>query len=614
MLDNLPMELVQNITTWLHRTQDLAECMVVCRPWLRLFMLALYDNITLYGPPAFQKFIECLKLSSAHSIHTHHRHLVIRCLSLQDSNLTPAHLLYLAKACSRLEHLTIDGRAQWRSFTDDGNSNNWWPSLKSASLYTTSLAPALMTASAAHLTHLALRVMYDQALLMRVFNTLASTPNLQSFIIDECLVSTTALDRIHTTCPVLITLTVVHASLTSFSLDDKGLEIADSPAPLPSMPLAQPALQHLYLQEIDFTHQDGPAHWMRYLACETKLRCLTWWPKSHLVDAPPPNQPSTLFFLSTARQLERLEFYNVTLPRGLYEAFSTLPLTHLGVNHSLALVSSTNHHSLHHVTLWWNALELPSLYLTHLPRHLASLHLSGRTVSNVTFDLQGILTQCPRLATLHLDFGAIVTSSADPTNHPSRRMPHHPLSKLTLEEVQLPYTLVIVLARCRQLAHLVMIDCVWSPDDSAHQRVDGLAKDDPPPQVMRLDLPCHFHSLTISGLRFTSNPLLRAKTMAIHEHQRYPHQTHWYYFSHHATFLTYTTVHTHKFKLPVHAIKYHASPRQETPSRSWKVPVELQALRQLPRTPFDRDPPCAGFLLLTCLAVDRLCLENQNII
>ncbi|SAL99506.1 hypothetical protein [Absidia glauca] len=595
-LDLLPYEIFQLVCSSLGPSKHtVAECCVVCTSWHLRFMQHLYQDIHLCGPPNFKLFFSCISTTPIGD-----RSLFIRTLTVQDGDISQEEMEQLPAICPKLEQLTIDGRAHWESISKNdapcptATTAAWWPCLRSVCILVTCITPILIQ-NTPQLTRLTLRCMFDAGLTQDIISLLDRTPVLEYLSIDEIQLSLDHLESIHASCPQLQQLRLVHPTLMH------SLRIDNSSTILPA-----PSLEQLILQEVCLEdNEDGLSGWFDYIGSKyPRLQTLEWWNKAFHGESTLCRLDTTvgLRLISQCSQLTSVRFFHLHVDPLFYQSLLSRRslLADLGMSYSMDF--GPHSQQLTSYSLWWEGKESPSSYVFRLPPSLVRLHLSARLCFG-SFDMTLILNQCAYLESLHLDFGSLDTVDED--------MAHwrpHPLKRLVMEEVNFSSSFMkMVSYRCRDLAELNLLDCILMEEGSEGKN------------LVRLIFPTQqFHTVRLCGIRFAHNPSLRAKSVGIYEMDKQEQQEHWYYLSHHATYLSYTPIHYFRYKLPVQAIKQHSivkplPPRTNTPLLV--PPTELNALRQMQRHDgkFGRDAPCAGYLTLVCRSIHRLYLENRLI-
>ncbi|KAI8342341.1 hypothetical protein BC941DRAFT_138603 [Chlamydoabsidia padenii] len=614
-LDLLPYEIFQLVCLSLgSNKQDLVECCVVCTGWHPLFMQQLYQDIHLCGPPNFKSFLTCL--SNNNNMYITQRSFFIRALTIQDGDINQVDMERLPGVCPELEQLTIDGRAHWEDNNTDNDSlqpshSTWWPCLTSACILVTDVAPTLIQ-HAPHLTRLTVRCMFDEALTRKIIHSLHHLKaTLIQLSMDEIRISILQLELIHTTCPHLNQLRLVHPTLTKTST-------LNSLSTTTTSSLQQLVLQEVVLDEVN--EEEGLlVEWFAYIGNKYPiLEQLEWWNKAYHGESSLGrlDTDTGLRLISQCPRLTSVRFFHLHVDPSFYHSLLSRthnnnnthhtpppPLDDLGMSYSMNL-GQQEQQQIRSYSLWWQRKESPLSYVPHLPCNLVNLHLSTRLCFG-SFDMSLILDQCTRLESLHLDFGTLENITSETQWTP------HPLKRLVMEEVNFSSLVMHMVAfRCRHLTDMDLLDCILTeqPDDD---RMDK--------NLAQLIFPHqHFTTVKLCGIRFAHNPSLRAKSVGIYEMERQPQKEQWYYLSHHATYLSYTSIHYIRYKLPVQAIKQHSIVKP-LPPRSIPLlapPTELNALRQMQRHDgkFGRDAPCAGYLTLACRSIQHLNLENRYII
>ncbi|KAI8093117.1 uncharacterized protein BX664DRAFT_357591 [Halteromyces radiatus] len=632
-LEVLPYEIFQLICwSLISKRQDLVECSVVSTTWLPRFMPLLYQDIVILGPPSFQLFYDCLRLTTS-TPWTMNRQVWIRSLSIQDGNISQKQLNLLPSMCPKLEQLIIDGRAHWHSTSNTKErlgTENWWPCLKRGSILATNITPILMK-HAPKLTHLTLRCMFDVTLTLQVLEALSATPLLLYLSLDEFQCSTNHIDIIHQSCPDLESLRLVHTILLNtqqhHDLYDTKLSSSSSSSSLPSL-----SLHEFKLQEVSFLDDiDDSTAWLSYIVTKyPHMEKLEWWHKSSHISGFPPHFhiSMTNLLVTQCIHLYSVRFFNVVIDSMFYQNLLSrnkletsnrwLPksriVQEIGMNDNLDLHICGQ--DLISLSVWWNSPHEPLEYVSHLPTQLLDLHLSGRLWYG-SFDIHLILDTCLQLESLRLDFGTL-----EQVTQTTIQRHQHPLKRLFMEEIKLTTFMMDSLSfRCRDLEELDLLDCVLMDDN--RQQENDMMDDNYTTYTFgrnhgRLLFPYQrFQQVKLCGFRFSSNPSLRVKSIGVYEiGKERIKKEYWYYLSHHATFLSYTPVHSCRYKFPVHAIKQHCIVKINTNHFGRQIqmtpPIELHALRQMQRHgKFGRDPPCAGYLTISALSIDQLYLENR---
>ncbi|KAI8060828.1 hypothetical protein BC940DRAFT_337292 [Gongronella butleri] len=648
-MDVLPQELVFQILEWIPAMRDQAECALVSRSWAHLMAPHLYRDIAIFGPQMFSRFMASMTHANEQvSSETAKRRLYISRLALWDANASVAQLSQLANLCPNLTHLSIDGRVTTDNDEDDDieaeNDKSRrvfplcaWPRLAVAHIYALHLAPrTTILTPMPQLTQLTVYFVESCEKFDHVLQCISNAPALEHLTLSGS--SHIALDRfrrIHAVAPALR-----HLALIDFTLKMPDNDDTLSLPPFRTQYRCMETLEFTKVELVAANEDDWQAPqdvWFEYIASSYPcLRAFHWRPNKasphmnleiaiqrRLLDMSPQLSAITL---------ERLVIHEAILHERLLDRSNVV---HVGLSDSSIMLGAAKY--VRHLDL---SIAMPSTPLpgrdvvpdifmaaminlfprphafpyADLPVHLVSLSLE----SNITglgdhktlYNMDMLLDRCPQLQTLCFINGSLMEWEYQSVSLPFKKS--HPLRQLSLRRVKIGDLQMAALAeRCSALKELTILDCYHENEDVNESNKSKRWVQ----PILTLNLSSlRLDSLTIARLRdFEIDESRPTKTFVI----EYPQTCNWYYFSHHATFVSYKDDnHFNHTQNNIHAIKYEVYPTSPKPPTQmyWEVPLELHRLhKNAVRQPFGRDPPCGGLVAISCKAVQKLHLENRRV-